>query len=147
MGEAKMICQDLWTGNWTEYDFDMGEIQTTHLLDVGDALILRGDMIHCQQPFKTKRIALSFRVECDRSLVSSSHYLNVRTTYLNTYESSLKLYANAWALMKTHKKEQSATYGQIKLWFGTKLTLRDQSKFYFYRWLFYTYMYMRRAFV
>jgi len=145
--EAKMICEDLWTGQRTEYDFDMGEIQTTHLLDVGDALILRGDMIHCQQPFKTKRIALSFRVECDRSLVSSSHYLNVRTTYVNTYESSLKMYANAWAFMKTHKKEHSATYGQIKLWFGTKLTLRDQAKFYSYRLLFYTYVYMRRYLV
>lgn len=148
--ETKMIVLDDSSGKATQYDFFMDDIETTHHLDAGDALIMRGDLIHCRQPFRTKRIALSFRVTSDCTAVSSSHFLNMCPKKSCLMLSNPKPYANMWAFMKAKSKD-CMTWGEIKIWCGImipipidQLKLLQQAKFYFYRSLFYTFVHMRR---
>ena len=60
-GAAWMIKDDDRGGKVGKLDFDLAEIEETPLLEAGDLLLMRGDLIHRTQDSATRRIAASIR--------------------------------------------------------------------------------------
>lgn len=145
--ETKMIRFDDSSGKATQYHFMLDDIQTTHHLHVGDVMIMRGDLIHRRQPFKTRRIALSLRVTSDHSVVSRSHFLNtcpVKMHIACPVANAWPGFANAWAYMAI-KGKSLMPWGEVKPWINyvlqpSTLKVRERAQFYLYRSLFYAYV-------
>jgi hypothetical protein len=60
-GGAWVIKDDDRGGKVGKLDFDLAEIEETPLLEAGDLLLMRGDLIHRTQDSATRRIAASIR--------------------------------------------------------------------------------------
>jgi hypothetical protein len=67
--------QDDETGSRSTWPINIDTLQETPELNAGDLLLLRGDMIHRTQDGATRRVAVSFRRQSSRSIVSKRQLL------------------------------------------------------------------------
>jgi len=64
------------TGEKYEADFNLDHICEAPVLNEGDLLILRGDVIHATQDSKTRRLAISIRCANGNGIISKSRLLS-----------------------------------------------------------------------
>jgi len=81
-----------------KFKFDISSIIETPKLDVGDLLILRGDLIHRTQNQLGNRIALSVRTGRSDIIVSKNRYYPTSLNHLHFIKNNIKPYAK-WAFL------------------------------------------------
>jgi hypothetical protein len=98
-------------GRWT-LPFDIETIAVTPELEVGDALVMRGDMIHRTQDVTTKRLAASFRLAYSKDVIRKHqlcsggfHKWVVMMSGPQHYESILSCFAS--------RKADEVTVGEL----------------------------------
>ena len=72
--DGKTIINDDNNDTVHQLDFDINDISDCPELDVGDALIMRGDCIHSTQDTLTPRVAMSIRCMNSKSIINRSNF-------------------------------------------------------------------------
>lgn len=68
------------SGDEYELPVNIEELRATPELDVGDLLLLRGDVIHRTEDTKVQRVALSFRRTCSTAIIDRNRLLSGGST-------------------------------------------------------------------
>lgn len=100
-----------------KFDFDINSVVNTPKLDVGDLLILRGDVIHRTQDQLVNRVALSIRSGRTDLLVEKYRYYPTSLNHLHFIKNNIKPYAK-WAFLFKIAKKDFMTLAELRVMYS-----------------------------
>jgi hypothetical protein len=100
-----------------KFDFDINSVIETPKLDVGDLLILRGDVIHRTQDQQVNRVALSIRSGRTDLLVEKYRYYPTSLNHLYFIKNNVKPYAK-WAFLFKIANKDFMTLAELRVMYS-----------------------------